>query len=167
VVSSNRDILCKPDASVCTSTSGLCQTYVIMGQPTPLRRPRLSPTASYCMYDSQKGLKQIHKIELESQHTKYHPQSLILAEIPLRLVCTFYMTIPRTSDKRAHDIEGTWHFFKPDTSNLLKYVEDVSVGVLIYDDNLIGDIQVSKVYSAIPRTEFRLEVLKSRGPETT
>jgi len=157
VAPANKDIVCTPHSSLCSSSRGLCQVYVLVGAPTHLKRPRINPRA-ICMYDSQKMDKEIDRIELEAQHTKYHNRSVILSGKPLRLTCTFFMGVPTSAGKRT-DREGMYHIYKPDLSNLIKYIEDISVGILIEDDNLISELYAVKKYSSFSHTEFKYEII--------
>lgn len=133
--------------------------YLLMGIPTPLARPRFSSEAR--IYDCQKQKKGKDRVDLERQQYDYYgSEDYRLKEHPLRLLVWFYMRIPKTSVCRARALENSWHYCKPDLSNLLKYVEDICKGIIIDDDSLIAEIQCYKLYSSIPRTEFEFEYIK-------
>ena len=75
---------------------------------------------------------------------------------------TFYFQIPRTSQKRTELLRGTYHFYKPDLSNCIKYVEDVCSKVLYRDDCLVSSVVAFKRYDTNPRTEFTVRVLRGK-----
>lgn len=125
--------------------------YIIEGEPIPLARAR---HAAHRVYDSQKNKKLVLGITLRNQH-KDRP----LYTGPLLLTATFFMPIPKTRQKQKNSLEGKTHIFTPDLSNLVKFIEDISSGVLYHDDCLIAEIIAKKIYGE-PRTEFTLTKLK-------
>ena len=129
--------------------TGESMIYTIIGPPVPLARARHT---AYAVYDSQKTLRIHQEIELENQQTKP-----LLNNMPLRLNVTFYMPIPVSySPKKRLETVGKPHMFKPDTSNLLKWIEDIATKIVYYDDCLISDVHATKVYDLNPRTEFTI-----------
>ena len=124
--------------------------YVLKGDPVPLARPRFSHKN---VYDGQKTRRLMAGIAVQSQH-----DGRPLYEGNLHLNMTFYMKIPQKG-KRTAVREGGYHIYKPDLSNLIKFVEDVCTKVLYHDDSLICSIVAAKKYSITPRTEFEVRVL--------
>lgn len=123
--------------------------YIINGDPIPLLRARIGPRRAW---DSQKQVKLIWGIELASQH-KEQP----LYEGPLHLELTCFFRVPDSySFKKATSTYNKPHTFKPDLSNLLKFVEDVATGILFKDDCTIASISAKKCYDYIARTEFTI-----------
>lgn len=127
-------------------------TYVIYGDPVALARARFGQKK---VWDSQKSLKLVAGIDLRAQHG-----DLPLYEGPLHMDVVFIMPLPSklNADKRRQK-EGTWHLFRPDLSNLVKYIEDVGTGILYGDDCIIASIACKKVYGTQARTEFTLSKL--------
>jgi len=67
------------------------------------------------------------------------------------------MPIPTTlSTKKKTALMGKDHYIKPDLSNLIKYIEDISQGLLFRDDSAITKIVARKIYDPHARTEFSL-----------
>ncbi len=130
------------------------KTYVIMGKPVPLSRPRFS-TATRKVFDPQKEFKTLVSMSLISQH---NDDPLLTGALHLDVV--FYMPIPQRS--LSKNLAGTPHCKKPDLSNLLKWVEDISTGVIYRDDALISSVESKKIYDANPRTEFTLRCLHAK-----
>ena len=123
--------------------------YIIIGTPIPLARPRFNGRK---IYDSQKHKKLVAGINLRHQH-----DNKPLYEGDLHLDVKFYLKI--ASKKKISILEDTYHVYKPDLSNLLKFIEDVCTGIIYKDDSLICSVYAIKKYSSIPRTEFEIKVL--------
>lgn len=67
----------------------------------------------------------------------------------------FFMPIPTSrSKKKQLELLNKPHLFKPDLSNLIKFVEDCCNNIVFKDDCIITSINAQKVYSDTPRTEF-------------
>jgi Holliday junction resolvase RusA-like endonuclease len=123
--------------------------YVIEGKPVPLQRVRF--VSNHC-WDAQKALKRKVAINLERQH-----DSLPLLSGPLKLIITFYFESARSlSVTKRHALIDKSHIARPDLSNLIKFIEDIAIGILYDDDSIIAEIEARKCYDAIPRTEFEL-----------
>lgn len=127
-------------------------TYVVFGDPTPLARAR---HVGGRVYDSQKIAKSIFGMNLKEQHNK---KPLLKGSLHLDIL--FYMPIPDSwSTKKKLNHKNTPHICKPDTSNLLKFVEDCGVGVLYHDDCIIYSVNVKKLYDDgnHPRTIINIQ----------
>ncbi len=124
------------------------RSYLIPGDPIPLARPRMGQGR---VWDSQKQIKAVTTITIQSQH-----DNLPLFHGSIGLDIVFHMPIRNYSKKRLLELIGTYHSIKPDLDNMVKYICDVSNGVLYEDDCIIASIRASKVYSDNPRTEFTL-----------
>ena len=122
--------------------------YIIPGTPVPLQRARITGGR---LWDAQKQLKINTGIVLANQH-KLDQQF----QGALGLSVKFYFTPAATHKKRWEALYGKHHFYKPDTSNLLKWVEDCANGILFRDDCQISFCECTKLYDAVPRTEFEL-----------
>jgi Holliday junction resolvase RusA-like endonuclease len=121
----------------------MSRVYVINGEPTPLARARHSNETKR-VYDSQKAIKMLAGIGLRSQHDD---EPFLTG--PLHLDVTFFM------EKTLHSkAKTTHHIFKPDLDNMIKYVCDVSAGIIFEDDRIIAKITATKKYDHKPRTEF-------------
>lgn len=123
--------------------------YVLNGKPVAWKRA--VPSHSHSMWDSQKQDKFCVARDLALQH-----DASPLTE-PLHLQIIFYLPIPQTARQLKNNDP---HFFTPDLSNLLKFLEDAATGVLWNDDCIISSVTTKKVYSKEPRTELIIEVLE-------
>jgi Holliday junction resolvase RusA-like endonuclease len=132
------------------------KSYVVYGNPIPLARCRYSGVR---VYDSQKNLKLIWGIGLQKQH---NDEEMFIG--PLQLELFFYFPIAKkgVSHNKIQSLKSTWHFKRPDLSNLLKFVEDVATGIIYEDDCIISEVLVKKFYDDGngPRTEFTIRELK-------
>ena len=125
--------------------------YILEGKPRPLMRPRLSGRT---VYDPQEEEKSRDQLAISIQH-----RNRPMYEGPLLLTITFYLPIPKKHSK-TDKLCDTPHIYKPDLSNLIKYYEDICTGILIKDDCLIAQIDASKKYDHVSRTEFEISPIK-------
>ncbi len=121
--------------------------YCVMGNPTPLQRPRYQMGRR--PYDAQKALKNEFKYHIEMQHgnTPFYTG-------PIMVFAYFFFLIPKMSLSRKEQIINTPHTQRPDTDNLLKYLADCCEGILYRDDSIISYSHGWKVWSDVPRSEF-------------
>ncbi len=127
-------------------------TYIIPGNPVPWKR------AGHCaggFYDAQKQNKLVTGTYIHNQHEG------VLYSGPLLLDITFYFPMPMSLKHKWETMRHTPNFYRPDLSNLIKYVEDVCTGLLYKDDCLITEIKAKKLYSDVGRTEFTLTEIKT------
>lgn len=127
------------------------KSYILKGQPVPLARIGQNKNMRY---DTQKSLKLISSITLQSQHNN----EPLFESVPLELSAIFYLEIPKTRAKKV--AEEQWHHYRADLDNLVKYVCDCANRIIFRDDSLICSIIAKKVYSSNPRTEFTIRELK-------
>lgn len=133
-------------------TKGDFIRFTIPGNPVPLQRARHGKGRTW---DPQKEDKSV----LRSQFKVYHADHIPF-DSPVVLEVVFHMAIPKSiSPKRAQLLVGDFHSFKPDLSNLIKFVEDTFNELLYTDDSKIVIITASKVYSTRPRTEVLVRKL--------
>ena len=126
-------------------------TYVIPGNPVPWKR---AGHANGTFYDQQKHAKLGTGLYIQNQHQGG------LYSGPLLLDITFYFPMPVSLKKKWESMCNTPNFYRPDLSNLIKYIEDVCTGLIYEDDCLITEIRAKKLYSNIGRTEFALTEIK-------
>ena len=131
---------------------------MIQGPPIALARPRFASRTR--IYDSQRHQKLVHQMEIRQQYELYHQPDLLLSGKALLLDVTFGMEIPKSHQKRKDQLLNTAHIFKPDLSNLIKYIEDVCTGILYADDCLISNIIARKIYVNVAHTMFTIRVMK-------
>lgn len=127
--------------------------YVIKGNPIPLARARHGNRKTW---DAQKQIKLVTALELEDQHSG---RPLLVG--PLFLDVCFFFEIPESySARRRVTTIGCFHDFKPDLSNLIKFIEDIANGIIYKDDCSIASVTAKKVYDEEPRTELFIMELK-------
>ncbi len=124
--------------------------YLIPGSPRSLQRARWGAGR---VWDPQKQEKVLHGIDLLRQHDERK-----MYGGPLLLEVMFYMQIPLKGNIAR--LDKTYHIYKPDLDNLIKFVKDIATKILYNDDCLISDIVAKKRYDKNPRTEFTITELK-------
>lgn len=88
-------------------------------------------------------------------------QGLFPEGTPLKLTATFYMPIPKSASvKLKRSLVGAWHVKKPDTSNVVKSVEDALNKLAYADDSQIAWLDCKKVYGEEPRLEIEFTELE-------
>lgn len=92
-------------------------------------------------------------IHLQSQHN-----TMKKFEGPIHLDVTFFFEYP-SSMAKSKRLMGSFKHTKSDLSNLIKFVEDIAIGVLYDDDSIIASISAKKVYDSKSRTEFTITLL--------
>ena len=132
----------------------MCKTksYLIIGDPVPLARARLSNSR---FFDSQKAHKLNFGLQIQNQHENLPPFTG-----PLKIDVAFYF--PKTKSislKRWETLKGKPHVYRPDIDNLLKFVLDASAPILFREDCIIAEANCKKEYGEIARTEFTISVL--------
>ena len=119
--------------------------YVILGKPIPLARARHS---NGHVYDSQTHEKLRAGLYLQNQHGNKP-----MFEGPIHFEIIFYF---EPTKRKRLIMHGIPHIFKPDTSNLVKFYEDVATGILYKDDCIISSITARKLYD---KGEARTEII--------
>jgi len=76
---------------------------------------------------------------------------------PLSMDLVFVMPIPKYLKKKKSFQENIksqiqWHTKKPDTSNMVKFVEDCLIGLAYEDDSTIAISNARKFYGESPKT---------------
>lgn len=128
-----------------TLIPGQIYTYVIPGNPIPWARAGLNQDR---FYDKQKHLKLSFGLVLQNLHGN-RP----LFSDPLHVQFIFYLK------ETKRNPSGNYHHTRPDLSNLIKFIEDASTGIIYVDDSLICSINAEKKYDSNPRTEMFVKVI--------
>jgi len=80
---------------------------------------------------------------------------------PISLTADFVMQVPSSWPKKKikalEDGKMIWHIFKPDTSNLIKWVEDGLKGIVWEDDKQVVILRAMKCYGLKPLTQLRIQ----------
>lgn len=82
---------------------------------------------------------------------------------------TFEMPIPSATSKvrRTKMLNGEILPTKrPDCTNLQKFCEDCLIGIVLEDDSLVVEVNSRKIFSAVPKTIIRIELIKTRFSST-
>ena len=120
--------------------------FTILGNPTPLARPRFSDGKCW---DSQRMKKRVSSGQLSRQHFN-RP----MIEAPISMQLKFYFEFTSSFSKKAREAGAVLRATKPDLDNLIKYVCDVGNDIIWRDDAQIYHIEASKHFDHIGRTEI-------------
>lgn len=123
-------------------------TYIIPGTPTAWKRPG---HVDGRFYNRQTQERLLAGMQIKNQHGNNRQFAG-----PLQLDIVFYFAMPKTRSKEHGALIYTPMYFRPDTSNLIKHIEDTCESILYHDDCLITDIYAKKRYSDKPYTEFTI-----------
>jgi len=124
--------------------------YILLGDPIPLARARYGNKR---VWDSQKELKLVSGLNLAQQHGK-NRQFLG----PLHIDAVFYMYMSQNL-KKSIKVPGTYHYFKPDLDNLIKFICEICSNIAYNNDCIISSISAKKLYDSNPRTEINIKEL--------
>ncbi|MDD5013509.1 MAG: RusA family crossover junction endodeoxyribonuclease [Atribacterota bacterium] len=127
--------------------------FTIPGNPKALKRHRNFTRGSFHgNYDPSADDKRTF-LDLAFSHKPDVP-----IHEPVRLQVEFYFSRPKSHfgtgkyKNMVKDNAPVFHTTKPDTSNLIKFIEDAFNGVFWKDDSLICELDCRKYYSNNPRT---------------
>ncbi|CAB4121226.1 Crossover junction endodeoxyribonuclease, RusA-like [uncultured Caudovirales phage] len=125
-------------------------SYKLTGKPIPLQRPRFAKSGY--AWDSQKIEKEQCAVALRIQHGNKP-----LWDVPIQMNVEFVFEMPKSwSTKRKQEPLADIHAIKPDIDNLLKFLLDVSNGILYTDDCLVANVSAHKKYGPVAMTTFLL-----------
>lgn len=119
--------------------------YVIPGDPVGLARNNFGNDHGY---STLKELRTITTITLQNQHGE-----LGFFRGPLCIRMNFYLDF---SPRFTKQFEGDPHKASPNLYSMIKFICDVSTGILYEDDRIVANILAYKWYSHQPRTEFTI-----------
>lgn len=130
--------------------------FTIPGAPIALQRAR---TGRHGFYDPQKHIKTAMAIHLQNY------QGPLLSG-PQLLIAYYYMPIPKTASKKTiEQLHGTFHPYRPDLDNLIKWIGDFcqSSGNIFKDDCCIAADISFKIWehNKDARTEFEFVPLNN------
>lgn len=118
--------------------------YYILGRPRPLQRVRFSNGRAY---DPQAKEKEAARQQLLFQHGIKEPKW----SGAIHMAVEFFMPLCGTKAQKEKN-SGAWHYKRPDTSNLIKFVEDAAIGALFEDDCIIASIIARKTYCKVDQS---------------
>jgi len=115
------------------------QSLIIPLVPMPAPRPRFS---KFGTYNPKKYTDHKRAIALLASSV-FTP-----TEKPTKLLCIFYMPIPKSwSKKKRLAAVGEYHIKKPDSDNLLKTIKDALNGIAYVDDSQVVITITHKLYA--------------------
>ena len=113
--------------------------YTVPGRPAPLARPRFR---SGVVWDCQRLLKGQVRECIRVQHG-----SVGMITGPVVLYCSFSFMVPSSWSRRKQArYRQAPYSGRPDLSNLVKFIEDCIVGIVVADDAPIISFYAQKRY---------------------
>lgn len=127
------------------------ESYVIMGNPIVLHRPRFGKGR---VWDNQRAVKEKLRMDLIEQHKGDRFSG------HLKVTFYFFMPIPmNTPIWQKKKMLYTYHRKRPDLSNMIKFYEDIANKIIFDDDSLISQEVCHKLYGHIPRVVMVVETM--------
>lgn len=120
--------------------------FTVFGKPKPQGSKR--HVGHGIMVESSKGLKPWRQ---EVSGTALALQAAMFpAHVPVEITLNFYFTKPKSAKRRAMTT-------KPDSSKLLRAIEDALTGIIYADDAQIVETHIRKHYGGPERVEIRIQ----------
>ena len=136
------------------------RSFTVYGTPVGKGRPRFRNAGKFVQtYTPEKTANYETLVKLAYQQ-EHGGEPLLTGALHMELLA--YFPIPKSTSKkdRALMILGkNWHIKKPDSSNVLKAVEDALNGIAYADDSSICSMTIVKKYSDTPRVEIMISEL--------
>ena len=131
--------------------------FTVNGEPVPQSRPRFTKQGH--SFKAPKSREYENKVR-DVARLVMQKNSPMRGQ--LRITVDFFMTIPKGMPKWVVPL-ATGKMVrptkKPDTSNLLKAVEDGMNGIVYIDDSQVVEVVANKFYSNHPRADISIEVI--------
>lgn len=125
-------------------------SFTILGNPIAKARARIRQGYERRMFDSQIR----EKIAMQIMLSKLFNAEPF--EGPIAVDLKFHMAMC-ISNKVS---EGSWHYYKADLDNLIKWILDIFQPAIVFrDDCIVSQINAVKIYGRIPRTEVTIREL--------
>ena len=124
----------------------------IEGRPIPYRAPNVNSRHTFNpRYQEAERVKWI----IKSQHNA----PILTTAVSISYIFNF--AVPASlSQKKRLELIGKPYDKRPDTSNLLKFIDDCLVGIVIEDDSLICTVLVEKKYSEKENTIMMIRTIE-------
>lgn len=126
------------------SNKGNCHCYILRGKPVAIAKS-LRPNTRYCG-DDGKIQRISHRIDLENQH-----EGKPLFTGPIKLSVTFHIMATGKSKERESLMKT------PSIVSMLKYVEEILLGIVYSRQDCIVKIDSEKVLDTETYTQIILE----------
>lgn len=129
--------------------------FTIPGSPKGKQRPRFVRMGNYVStYNPKETV--IYENLVRSCFIEAYPDTFFDKDTPLSMTVFAYLDTPKSVSKKKRQMMLDWRIRpikKPDSSNILKAIEDGLNAVAYNDDTQIVAHHVYRFYSANPRVE--------------
>lgn len=144
--------------------------FIVLGEPKPKGRPRFSVRRRRNKKSFVSVWTPVETMAYEEAvRTEYKRQCggvFFEKGVPVTMEVTAYYQIPKSASKKKAGMmrEGAIRPTKrPDSTNVLKAIEDSINGVAYHDDSQIVDSTISRFYSETPRVEVVIKETVWKG----
>ena len=132
--------------------------FTVYGEPKGKGRPRFRSVGNYVQTYTPRETANYETLVRFAYKEKY-PDFIFPADVPLGMRLDIFLPIPKSVSKKKREqmIQGKIRpLKKPDTSNVLKAVEDGLNKVAYADDTQSVDTIARRYYSEVPRVEVQI-----------
>ena len=134
--------------------------FTIPGPAVPQGRPRLTTRGGHPhAYDPAKSREYKRLVQTVAK-AAMREHGAVMLEGPVMLSVQEFRAIPQSwsRKKREAALEGSiFPTTKPDTSNVVKGIEDAMNGIVWHDDAQVVITRTLKIYDEIPRVEVEVK----------
>ena len=132
--------------------------FTVHGEPKGKGRPRFRRVGNYVQTYTPTDTANYETL-VRFAYKEEYPDFVFPADVPLGMRLDIFLPIPKSVSKKKREqmIKGEIRpLKKPDTSNVLKAVEDGLNKVAYADDTQIVDTIARRYYSEVPRVEVQI-----------
>ena len=122
--------------------------FTVYGTPRPQGSKR--HIGNGVMIEMSKGLKPWRQEVAGTAWTQVNGVIPFATHVPVTLTADFYFTKPKSAKRQAMTT-------RPDTSKLLRAIEDALTGIIYADDAQIIETHIRKFYGGPDRCEIRIQ----------
>ena len=133
--------------------------FTIPGAPRGKGRPRFARTGKYVRTYTPKDTASYENL-ITLEFERQCPGAFLEKEVPIRMEVLAYYQIPKSASKSKKEsmLRGKMRpTKKPDSSNVVKAIEDALNGIAYHDDAQIVETIIRRWYGEVPRVEVSLE----------
>lgn len=136
-------------------------TFTVLGETVGQGRPRFSTHGGFVKaYDPKKSREYKTFVKMLAIQAMGEQGWGYCEKEALKLTVTAYMSIPKSKSGKFREAAIAKLVFpikKPDSSNIVKGIEDAMNGVVYKDDSQIVELVVKKYYGDVPMVEVEIE----------
>ena len=140
--------------------------FIVYGEPRGKGRPRFSNRGGFVKAYTP-GKTVLYENLVRTEYVRQCEGTFFKEGVPLGMLLTVYLPIPKSASKKKREqmiAKKILPLKKPDSSNVLKTVEDGLNKVAYYDDTQFCDTRVIRYYGEEPRVEVAIWEIENEDP---